>query len=1375
MATSGTTWFKIEQLDATNWLAWKQRTLAILRERKLIQYVDGTKPMPIPANKASPTDDEKEAKEKWKEGDMSAQNQIILTIGKEEMVHTSRATTAKEMWDALSLIHEAKGGTSVISTLRLLFRTIAEEDTNIEEHLTDIRRLQDQLLTMQADIPDWIYGTIMLTSLPASYDAFISGFIGQNSGTAMQFPSRQMESMIRQEYRRRMPVTGGLAMAAKMQGNRHGIRGRDEIQCLNCQRKGHTKDQCWRKGGGSFGQGPKQKQIEKGKPKEQTHQVAEGSEDKFFNMAFNIMSEPDGTPTEIIAAAGAGNRTPFSRYDWVMDSGTSSHVATERSMFKTYEPYREQLDIPGGQSTVTTGRGTVELECQVGEKSYTHTLLNVLHIPSNSFCLFSESRFDLGGGGFIVYNGIRRLVNKQQKVVGEAKLTPSRLYLLSAKVNLHVERANAVEVPKPSWDEWHRRFGHVAVSSLEKLHRKGMVSGFEVDTNSSPSTCEACIASKITTRPFPKEAETRADLPGERTFSDVWGPARTRSIEGARYYISFTDDATRRTTVLFMKEKDEATENIKKYLAYVEADKKPKFLRVDNGKELINTETKKWCGTRGITIEATAPYSPSQNGVAERFNRTLMELARAMIIAKNLPPFLWTHAVNYAAYLRNRVATRALEGKTPHEAWTGQKPDVAHLREFGSSVWIKIETDIGKLSPRATKHIFVGFEDGSKAVKYYDARTRNVKVSRNFVFTDTEPAKDVEFLVSNDGLPIEGEHTAPNEANRQQEEVSNPSEENHQPTIEKDVPQPKPRRIPSSQIPRILPTRASAKDTDYRKLGNPDARAAPTRGPRPRAEPNADAAPGGMNFVFAALNGTINIEEMPRTLQQARASNESTEWEEAYQKELSQLLEKGTWVKAKLPAGRTALGSRIVFNKKTDADGNVKYKARIVVKGYSQIPGYDYTDTFAPVMRFDSLRTIMALAAVNNWEMEAIDVKGAYLNADLDEELYMTQPEGYDDGSGDVLRLVKALYGTKQAARAWYKTLKTHLTEQGAIPLDDDASVYVAKTDDHIVILAVWVDDMLIVSDSAKSLAEMKSWLRSKLEITELGEPRKLLGMEVERDRVQGTIALGQQQYIENIIKRMGLEEAHSSPTPLDNNEQLIKDAGRPDENHTKPEYATAIGMLMYAAICTRPDISFAVQTLSQFSVNPTKAHWTALKRVYRYLSGTRSFKLTYGGRDTDTELIGYTDADWASNQNDRKSISGYVYMIGGGAITWNSKKQPIVALSSAEAEYIAESHSGREALWLRRLISSLGFPQGEPTLIYADNQAAIKLSDSGQFHTRTKHIDTRFHFIRQLVEDRQIEYRYISTHFNIADLFTKALPKEKHHALTQDLGIVPS
>jgi hypothetical protein len=280
----------------------------------------------------------------------------------------------------------------------------------------------------------------------------------------------------------------------------------------------------------------------------------------------------------------------------------------------------------------------------------------------------------------------------------------------------------------------------------------------------------------------------------------------------------------------------------------------------------------------------------------------------------------------------------------------------------------------------------------------------------------------------------------------------------------------------------------------------------------------------------------------------------------------------------------------------------------------------------------------------------------------------------------------------------------------------------------------------------------------------------------VERDRNKGTISLGQNQYVENILKRMQLEGAdvHTAPTPLDNAEHLLEASTDPNEKlHSPSEYATAIGMLMYAAICTRPDILFAVQTLSQFNQKPTETHWSAVKRVFRYLKKTSDYKLTYGGEDVSDELIGYTDADWASDPNTRKSTSGYVYMLGGGAITWSSKRQPIVALSSAEAEYIAQSHCGREVLWLRRLLTALGFPQTDPTIIYADNQAAIKLADGGQFHNRTKHIHTRFHFIRQLVEDRQIEYRYISTHLNLADIFTKALAKAQHLPLTLDMGLV--
>jgi hypothetical protein len=407
------------------------------------------------------------------------------------------------MWEQLEMVHEATGAASVISALRVLFRTIADEGTNLEEHLTEIRRTQDQLMVMQAEIPDWIYTTIMLTSLPPSWDSFTTGFMGQNTEKSLKIPSRKMESILRDEYRRRTHGPAGQIMAAQSTGNNRGVRPKSDIQCFNCKRKGHTKDQCWRKGGGAYGQGPKQQ----GKEKKQQANQAEQEGGDAFGMAFNLIAKGEVSTTSSIANASS-NKIPFTRYDWLMDSGASIHIATERAMFKTYEPYKEALDIPGSQSVTSHGRGTVELDCPVNGKTITHTLVNVLHIPTNRNCLFSESRFDEAGGGFIVWKGMRRLINRDKRVVGEAKLTPEHMYKLIGKARLHMAAANAIEKKKVDWNEWHRRYGHIAISALEKLKKNSLVMGLDVDTSSVPSTCEACIVSKITTRPFPKEAKS---------------------------------------------------------------------------------------------------------------------------------------------------------------------------------------------------------------------------------------------------------------------------------------------------------------------------------------------------------------------------------------------------------------------------------------------------------------------------------------------------------------------------------------------------------------------------------------------------------------------------------------------------------------------------------------------------------------------------------------------------------------------------------------------------------------------------------------------------------------------------------------------------
>lgn len=335
-----------------------------------------------------------------------------------------------------------------------------------------------------------------------------------------------------------------------------------------------------------------------------------------------------------------------------------------------------------------------------------------------------------------------------------------RLYLLAARAVMPMqERANLAASRRLTWDQWHHRYGHIGMTALRQLQKEGLVSGLEIDESSIPSkTCEACIQAKQTHKPFPKEAENRSEIPGERIVSDVWGPARVTSIGGWNYTISFIDDAKRYYTVLFLVRKSDAPLRIKSHIAVVKRKfgKAPRWMRVDNGAELVNAEVRKFAAEEGILIETTAPYSPSQNGIAERFNRSVIELVRAMLIAKNLPAFLWDEAVSHAVYLRNRAPTQALKGMTPYEAWNGLKPDVSHFREFGCDVWVLDEDkNRSKLAPKSKKMVFVGFAEGSKAVRYWDKATRKIKVSRNVAFNENdEPTSE---MVSLPGVPAEGE------------------------------------------------------------------------------------------------------------------------------------------------------------------------------------------------------------------------------------------------------------------------------------------------------------------------------------------------------------------------------------------------------------------------------------------------------------------------------------------------------------------------------------------------------------------------------------------------------------------------------------------
>jgi hypothetical protein len=765
-----------------------------------------------------------------------------------------------------------------------------------------------------------------------------------------------------------------------------------------------------------------------------------------------------------------------------------------------------------------------------------------------------------------------------------------------------------------------------------------------------------------------------------------------------------------------------------------------------------------------------------------------------MLIAKGLPPFLWDEAARHATYLRNRAPTRALSGMTPYEAWHGKKPDISHLREFGCDVWVLDESlNKSKLAPKSNKMVFVGFEDGSKAVRYWDKATRRVKVSRNVVFNENDEA-----LVGDvPGISAEGEDEedpastpAPKDAQASNADTQTSNAQAH---------------AKDESDTRNLRTKARI---DYKQLNNPSIRQPPTQRTSgftiriPPTIPPDIARPteaskaktlerNKANLAIDALRRNIqeegeyafraSEEDLPKDYEDAIRGDEGEKWKAAMDEEIEMLGKMGTWRLEDLPTDRKPVGCRWVYAKKRNEYGEViKYKARLVAQGFSQKPGTDFSNdgTFAPVMRFETLRTLLAFSAIHNLKLRQLDVKGAYLHGRLNEIIYMAQPPGYHDGSGRSCLLIRSLYGLKQAGNVWNQELNRVLAEIKFTQLKTDYCCYIRREDDEFTILLVWVDDFVSISttDDRNNAAEKD--LKVHFDVKSLGQPNLLLGMKIHQEN--HLITLSQTHYIDALLEKFGLTDMNPVSTPMDINVKLdaiTKDQEEQGEAHDRitQGYAALIGSLMYLAIGTRPDIAFTVNKLAQFTQNPRQIHWTAVKRVFRYLKYTRSSKLTYGGDDDvlNTNLHIFCDADWASDATDRKSISGYLISMAGGAVSWSSKKQTSVALSTAEAEYMAATHVAKQVLWQCSLFTELNFEFPTTSTIFTDNQAAISISHHPEFHSRTKHIDIAYHFLRDLIADGTLNTIYVNTLENLADLFTKGFPRQRHEDLTYRIGVL--
>ena len=1075
------------------------------------------------------------------------------------------------------------------------------------------------------------------------------------------------------------------------------------------------------------------------------------------------------------------------------DSGASRHISPYKADFVSYTTLSPPLYLNAANQHKfpAIGKGTLVVKTPVNGRESVLSLYNALYAPSVGYTLVSLGALDEEGYMSHIGGGYLRLTSPSGELIANVACNASRLY----KYERSPESAHAVELM--SLMELHSRLGHISVASTRKLVENGAVKGIKLDPNAPETDCEACIFARATRIPVPKP---RISVPalnfGDEIHTDVWGPARVTTAKGKRYFVTFTDDATRFTTIYLIPTKDKAFKYYKFFEAWAITQKHCtgiKVLRSDRGGEYLSEAFNEHLAAAGTARRLTVHDTPQLNGIAERLNRMLLERIRALRHLTGLPDFLWGEALHHATWLKNRTATRTLDNKTPFEALFGSPPDFSGLRRWGCHVWVHDDSG-SKLDVRAREGRWLGFDVDSRAHRVYWPRLGTVTVERNVYFASAAPLEGEQLQIPIIGSEQTAAPDTPSTSNSLSPPISpvrSPSSPSPERAQEPDIPS---RRSTRTRMPSRIVRDLQAGEGVVHSGTNAPRIAPGLQVPETFAEdpeePGGvwtvdDGSPAmhedfeGMEFIFVAETADAEALE-PHTLAEAKRRPDWSSWEQAIKEELDTLKAAGTWRLEDAPPGVNIIGSKWVLKAKKDAAGNVvRYKARLVAQGFSQIGGIDYDDTYAPVAKLSSTRAVIAMANRLGMEMHQIDIKGAYLDGELNDNkiLYMHHPPGYkvSDAGTRVLHLVKTLYGLKQSGRRWYQKLTSVFVMLGFKQCAVDQAVYyrAVTVKGELTVVVVHVDDCSIVATTIRLVEELKAGLREHFEVTDLGELHWMLGIEVKRDRPGQVVHLSQRAYIDAILRRYNLDDLKPLSTPMDHqvrlsSEQVPASAAECTMMRDVP-YREAVGALNWAALATRPDIAFAVSAVARFAANPGPAHWEAVKRIFRYLKGTRDLWLTYG--EASSPLEGYADAD-GSMSEDRRAISGYAFLIDGGAVSWSSKRQEIVSLSTTESEYVAATHGGKEALWLRSLISEVFSNITSPTTLFSDNQAAIALTRDNQYHPRTKHIDVRYHWIRWVVEKGSIRLIYCPTDDMVADVLTKALPSAKVKHFAASLGL---
>ncbi len=1285
--------------------------------------------------------DQKSWSDEEKRKDRKALSQIHLHLSNNILQEVLQEKTAAALWLKLESICMSKDLTSKMHLKMKLFTHKLQEGGSVLNHLSVFKEIVADLQSMEVKYDDEDLSLILLCSLPTSFANFRDTILYSHDTLTLK---EVYEALHAKEKMKQMVSTDGstsngeglIVRGRTKEKNSHnsqrdkssnGYMGRSKSRgkekfCRYCKKNNHDISECYKL---------KNKEKRKGKSNEEGKASVAASD-----------NSSDGET--LVAFAGCAS----SGDEWIIDSAASFHICIHRDWFTTYNSVQDAGSVRMGDDNPRpiVGIGSIMIKMHDG---IVRTLTDVRHVPGMKRNLISLSTLDNKGYDWSGGDGILK-VKKGSLIVMKGDLKSANLYHLrgttitgDAAVSSHsLSDSDATNL-------WHMRLGHMSELGLAELSKRGLLDGHSIG---KLKFCEHCIFGKHKRVKFNTSVHTTEGIL-DYVHSDLWGPSRRSSLGGSRYMLTIIDDYSRRVWPYFLKHKSEAFKAFKEWKVMVErqTEKKVKKLRTDNGMEFCSDEFDSYCKSEGIVRHYTVPGTPQQNGVAERMNRTIISRARCMLSNAGMHRRFWAEAVSTACYLINRSPNIAIDKKTPIEVWSGSPADYSELRVFGCPAYAHV--DNGKLEPRAIKCIFLGYKSGVKGYKLWNPATQKVVISRNIVFNESAMLPNAP-VQSQQSSSVQVEHFINAESTPDTVVQDTPIAENL--FIDHD----------SSSAPHsssvVQPTQHSIAVDRPRRQINP---------PKRLIEE--------CNIAAYALSCAEEVEgnAEPSNYNEAITSADCNNWMTAMQDEMESLEKNGTWDLVKLPKEKKHVRCKWIFKRKEGISPNeaARYKARLVAKGYSQIPGIDYNDVFSPVVKHSSIRTLLSIVAMRDYELEQLDVKTAFLHGELDEDIYMDQPEGFViPGKEDfVCKLKKSLYGLKQSPRQWYKRFDSFMLSNGFKRSNYDSCVYLKTVNGSAIYLLLYVDDMLIAAKDKSEIAKLKSQLSNEFEMKDLGAAKKILGMEIIRDRKAGKLYLSQQGYIEKVLRRFNMHDAKPVSTPLAAHfklsSALCPESEYDIEYMSRVPYSSAVGSLMYAMVCSRPDLSHALSVVSRFMANPGKEHWKAVQWIFRYLRGSSNACLQFG--KSGDGLVGYVDSDYAGDLDKRRSLTGYVFTVGGCAVSWKACLQATVALSTTEAEYMAISEACKEAVWLRGLYTEL-CGDNSCINIFCDSQSAICLTKDQMFHERTKHIDVRYHYIRDVIAQGDIKICKISTHDNPADMMTKPVPATKFELCSSLVGV---